>query len=142
MKKNIISVTVLLIFCSFISNKKLHSKYHSFQKIATPLLVSTLDSLQGIWISSKDSSYKVIINSNKMYSYYNSQCWDTANIFLTNSCIGSALSLYNTSEVNGKNLILYSAGSANYNFCYTIGYLSDISLELNFEGKLLPFTKQ
>ena len=136
---------MLVLFGSFINKERalaMHKNNNVVQSINKPFIGSTLDSLQGTWISNKDSTYKVIISSNKMYSYSENQCLDTANIFLASSCIGYALSLYNTTEVNGKTLILYSAGSTYYNFCYNIGYLSDISLELIFDGKLLPFTKQ
>jgi hypothetical protein len=145
MKKYFFLGTMLLLFVSFINkDEALHIRKsnNAIQRINKPITGNTLDSLQGTWISSKDTSSKIIISANKMYTCYDAQSIDSFKIFLTNDLPGMGMGSYNTSGVNGQYLILYSPGNSKYDLCYRIGYLSKISLELIFEGKLLPFNKQ
>ena len=145
MKNHILLVTMLIIFGSFINKERalpIHKNNKAVQSINKPITGNTLDSLQGTWISTKDPSSKIMISRNKMYTYYDAECIDSSNIFLTSDLSGKEIGNYNVSGVKGQYLILYHVGYTNYDIYYTIGYLSNISLELIFEGKLLAFTKQ
>ena len=103
---------------------------------------STLDSLQGTWLSSKDTSYKIQIIGHIKYEFYANQCTDTLNFFLDTNCTDTAIANYNMTKTDGNHLIVYANGYPSYEFCYEIGYLSDNSLELYYDGKHISFSKQ
>ncbi len=142
MKKYIIYLGIICVCYSFGSKSNMSLDKSNKKPVPTNLFTSTLDSLQGTWISNKDISSKIIINTNQIYFYYDTKCIDTFNVLLADGYFGDAISLYNKSQVNGKYLIAYTDGYEDYDLSYRISYLSNISLELVYNGKHLPFTKQ
>ncbi|MBR2649590.1 MAG: hypothetical protein ACRCSM_05400 [Sediminibacterium sp.] len=137
-----IFIVMLLCSFSFISKTKSNNRKESISKNLMPFFSSTLDSLQGTWVSIEDVSAKIIITNNLMYSYYENICNDTSKLILADGCIAMEVSNYDKTKVNGKYLILYNDEYLEYNSCYRIGYLSNTSLDLYYDGKRLAYNKQ
>ncbi|HNM34612.1 MAG TPA: hypothetical protein PKJ70_06010 [Chitinophagaceae bacterium] len=104
--------------------------------------MTKLDSLQGTWISSKDTNYKLVVIGNILMNLYENQNIDTSKFFLADTDSLPNVVMYDTTKVNGNYLILHSSGFAHIALSYKINYLSNESLELVYDNKYLPFDKQ
>lgn len=131
---SVFAIALFFIFCDTPQNKN--------DNAYLPPSGSTLDSLQGNWISSKDSMSKLVITGNNMVDYYQGTQIDASKFFLADVDTFPSISSYDTTQLNGKYLITYTPGYAGVDLKYRINYLSDSSLELVYDNKYMPFTRK
>ena len=108
---------------------------------------TTLDSLQGIWISGKDKNDIVTIKGNQYIETYKGEK-DTliSKIIFTDTCIDDNptydyVSKLDDTKQNGKHFISLDTKDTSSN-CVNIDELDNNYLELSYHGHLLPFDKK
>jgi hypothetical protein len=108
---------------------------------------STLDSLQGAWISSIDDRDHVNIISHQYIETYEG---DTAirrtKIFFADTCLSDILTYEDRNKLddtreNGKYMVLSDITDSSDNLCYQIDYIDGDHLVLIYHGKTLDFHK-
>jgi len=121
--KNII-IVISLSFCTFLLSSSINSKHPTESRSYKPYLLTTLDSLQGNWMSSEDSADLVSINGRIWHSSYVNpsstiSIWESSMMYFSDTLVKSesfSLSQIDTSKKNGSYIILYTA-SDNTAFC-------------------------
>ena len=101
---------------------------------------TTLDSLQGVWISAEDKGDHVVIHG---HHYYESNAGDTSKseLYLADTCISNRGEL-TIKRQSGRYLMVYDAGYPTDGFCYFIHSIDDEDLELDYiNGRMLNFHK-
>lgn len=119
------------------------------ESIGTPHQ-TTLDSMQGTWISEKDNNDYIIIHSHDYYEINKGdKTYDTSKsrIFFSDTCIGDDLSFLERSKLdskreNGQYFVLSDMGDSTFNLCYAIGNIDMEGLSFFYHGKMLSFHKQ
>lgn len=146
MKKKLLFI-VVTFFCGCQSNavsknsKADSANADSFKNLALPKAKkesSTLDSLQGIWISVTDRNDKVMFRGNKHYAIYES---DTAisTVYLSASC------LLNDTVVGASgntHIILVDDENKDSQLCYQLDYLTKGKLSIVYSGRYLTYDKE
>jgi hypothetical protein len=99
---------------------------------------TTLDSLQGSWISVLDKKSKIEFIKDVWYDYYDGEkLANSRKIFLVNECIKEG-KVSNSSD-NGTILVVQEEEE---NSCYVIDFLSNKRLAFVYEGRDLAFIKE
>jgi hypothetical protein len=109
---------------------------------------STLDSLQGAWISSTDERDHVkIISRNYIETYEgDTTIQSTHQIFFADTCIDDILSYDDRRKLNGKresgrHMVLVDILDSSGSLCFRIDYVNKEQLVLDYGGKTLEFHK-
>ncbi len=144
MKKYLAILSILGLLSSFVLYKQKHEtvkrnfEINNFQN-------TTLDSLQGTWISSKDSSWRLTISRDTIFDFYDSEPTDTSKFIISDSCLNFDYTIpeFALQNHNGKYLSTYSVNGIKYDgLCYKISFLSLDGLELVYDHKYLGFKKK
>ena len=99
---------------------------------------TTLDSLQGSWISVLDKRSKIEFINNVWYDYYDGEkSTSSRKIFLVKECVKEG-KISNSSN-NGTILVTQDDEE---NSCYVIDFLTNKRLSFVYEGRDLPFVKE
>lgn len=137
--KNYFFISAIILILSSFNFCELNIKRTDCNHLKYPQNHTTLDSLQGIWVSNNDSSYQIKFSNHSRYAYYANQLMDSLNFTLDDSChTSSIISLID----NGTYIREYDVLTNNFGLCYFINVLSDSSLELFTEGRHLRFNKK
>lgn len=137
MKKYFIAFLVIISLSSFIICKS----DRGINKLASPP-TATLDSLQGTWVSSKDTLSEMIISHDTIYNIYNGEPIDTSNFYIADSCRNPLVTSYDKNKINGSYIIIHNSGYSIYSIAFKISYLSANALELVTDNKYLGFDKK
>jgi hypothetical protein len=110
--------------------------------MSTPIAVkntaTTLDSLQGTWVSVQDSKSKVQFTKDMWHDIYDGKPIDPAHkVFLVNECVAEGK--VTSSNTSGSVIVLEEEGR---NMCYTIDFLSDTQLSLFYDNHTLSYQKK
>jgi hypothetical protein len=108
---------------------------------------TTLDSLQGMWISGKDHKDNLIIKEHDYLEIYKgSDGNDTtkSEIYFVDTCTGddimySDLKKLNSKRENGKCLVLATLSDTSLNLCLEIDYLDSSHFSFFYHGKMSGF---
>jgi hypothetical protein len=109
-------------------------------KFAPPPL-TTLDSLQGIWISNNDSSYKIKIANDTMFHFSLNVLVDTTKLFLSDIFTEDSLTVVALAGKKDGEYLIQNELGYNHFSCYIIGYISNKDLVLRYRGKELSFSR-
>lgn len=85
---------------------------------------TTLDSLQGVWLSDEDDKYEVKIFQNKWIEIYEKQEGEPITFVITESCKSEQLT------TNGFGKFIVKLSELKPNFCYEIDLLSAEELSI------------
>ena len=108
---------------------------------------TTLDSLQGAWISTIDERDHVKIISRQYIETYEEDTGISRNeIFFADTCLDDILSYDQRSKLDstresGRFMVLADIADTSENLCYQIDYVDKKHLVLFYRGKILEFHK-
>lgn len=148
MKKIVFICCCFLLFCcnvNYIASQKTYcgSLEVGFKNNDTTKLLlnaiylnSTIDSLQGIWISREDKNEKLVFKNSFQYHIYEHDTLKSRFI------IGDSCSSFSESKIdlkkNGNYLVVASSDDT---LCYHIDFLSKEKLNLMYNGRVLLYRK-
>ena len=122
-----------------------NTKLNTVDNTVTPN--TTLDSLQGEWISTIDKRDHVKIISRQYIETYEGDTGISRNkIFFADTCIDDLLSFDQRSKLDstresGRFMVLADISDSSSNLCDQIDYVDDKHLVLIYHGKTLDFHK-
>ncbi len=105
---------------------------------------TTLDSLQGTWISNTDTKVLLMIQSHSRADIYNDGTksdTSVAEFYLSDSC-ETSMSKLDIRKKSGPCMILTMPNDTSSMLCYQIDYIDDKHLVLLSHGKTLGYNKK
>ena len=141
MKLILLSLITVATLCCSSNLEKSYSEKEIITFTKYPPSISTLDSLQGTWISNNDSSYKIKIANDTMFHFSLNVLVDTTKLFLSDIFTEDSLTVVALAGKKDGEYLIQNELGYNHFSCYIIGYISNKDLVLRYRGKELSFSR-